>query len=123
MNFFPIAASNDAHMRSAKRERTVPIPESIIHVPGYPEKLAIFKMQASRFWQVRCWNNGKTYRKSTKSQSKRSALIFARIFYEQLMASNVVQDSSLFVTSKSTDNPANTRTTFGALAAKMYTTG
>ena len=121
MNFFPIAASNDAHMRSAKRERTVPIPESIIHVPGYPEKLAIFKMQASKFWQVRCWNNGKTYRKSTKSQSKRSALIFARIFYEQLMASNVVQDSSLFVTSKSTDNPANTRTTFGALAEKMYT--
>ena len=37
------------------------------------------------------------------------------------MASNVVQDSSLFVTSKSTDNPAKTRTTFGALAAKMYT--
>ena len=37
------------------------------------------------------------------------------------MASNVVQDNSLFLTKKSTDNPANTRTTFGALAAKMYT--
>lgn len=113
-------ASNDAHMRSAMRERTVPIPESIMHVPGYPEKLAIFKMQASKFWQVRCWNNGKTYRKSTKSQSKRSALIFARIFYEQLMASNVVHDTSLFVTSKCADKPINARTTFGAFAAKMY---
>ena len=120
MNFFATAASNDAHMRSAKRERTVPILESIIHVPGYPEKLAIFKMQASKFWQVRCWNNGKTYRKSTKSQSKRSALIFARIFYEQLMASNVVHDTSLFVTSKCVDKPVNARTTFGAFAAKMY---
>ena len=120
MNLFATAASNDAHMRSAMRERTVPIPESIIHVPGYPEKLAIFKMQASKFWQVRCWNNGKTYRKSTKSQSKRSALIFARIFYEQLMASNVVHDTSLFVTSKCVDKPVNARTTFGAFAAKMY---
>ena len=121
MEFFTTEASNDPHMRSVKRERTVPIPESIIHVPGYPEKLAIFKMQASKFWQVRCWNNGKSFRKSTKSQSKRSALIFARIFYEQLMASNVVQDSALFVTRKSTDTPVNARTTFGALAAKMYT--
>lgn len=121
MNFFATSACNDAHMRCAPRERTVPIPESIIHVPGYPEKLAIFKMQASKFWQVRCWNNGKTFRKSTKSQSKRSALIFARIFYEQLMASNVMQDASLFVTSKSVDKPATERTTFGALAAKMYT--
>ena len=120
MNFFATAASNDAHMRSAMRERTVPIPESIIHVPGYPEKLAIFKMQASKFWQVRCWNNGKTYRKSTKSQSQRSALIFARIFYEQLMASNVVHETSLFVTSKCVDKPVNARTTFGAFAAKMY---
>ncbi len=120
MNFYATTASNDAHMRSAMRERTVPIPESIIHVPGYPEKLAIFKMQASKFWQVRCWNNGKTYRKSTKSQSKRSALIFARIFYEQLMASNVLHDTSLFVTSKCVDKPVNARTTFGAFAAKMY---
>jgi len=79
-DFLAADASNDAHMRSTVRERTVPIPDSIIHVPGYPEKLAIFKMQASKFWQVRCWHNGKTFRKSTKSQSQRSALIFARVF-------------------------------------------
>lgn len=121
MIFSVTDASNDAHMRTAIRERTVPIPASIIHVPGYPEKLAIFRMQASKFWQVRCWHNGRTFRKSTKSQSKRSALIFARIFYEQLMASNAMQDTSLFVTNKSTDKPTNTRTTFGAFAAKMYT--
>ena len=120
MYFSAHQASNDAHMRSIKRERTVPIPESIIHVPGYPEKLAIFKMQASKFWQVRCWNNGKSFRKSTKSQSVRSALIFARIFYEQLMARNVVHDTSSLVCSNELDKPVNARTTFGAFAAKMY---
>lgn len=120
MYFSAHQASNDAHMRSIKRERTVPIPESIIHVPGYPEKLAIFKMQASKFWQVRCWNNGKSFRKSTKSQSVRSALIFARIFYEQLMARNVVHDTSSLVCSNELDKPVNAPTTFGAFAAKMY---
>jgi integrase len=121
MTNFSTHASNDAHARTHKRERTVPIPESVIHVPGYPEKLSIFKMQASKFWQVRCWHNGKTYRKSTKSQSMRSALIFARIFYEQLMACNVKHDTSLFVNSKSSEKSVNARNSFGMLAAKMYT--
>ena len=121
MTNFSTHASNDAHARTHKRERTVPIPESVIHVPGYPEKLSIFKMQASKFWQVRCWHNGKTYRKSTKSQSMRSALIFARIFYEQLMACNVKHDTSLFVNSKSSEKLVNARNSFGTLAAKMYT--
>jgi len=120
-DFLAADASNDAHMRSTVRERTVPIPDSIIHVPGYPEKLAIFKMQASKFWQVRCWHNGKTFRKSTKSQSQRSALIFARVFYEQLMASACTQNKSLFINSRSTDKPTVTRSTFGALATRMYT--
>jgi integrase len=118
---FNAHASNDALMRTKKRERTVPIPESIISVPGYPEKLSIFKIAASKFWQVRCWHNGKSFRKSTKSQAKRSALIFARIYYEQLMASNVTNDFSLFKNIKSIETDSNKQSTFGALAAKMYT--
>lgn len=117
---FNAHASNDAMMRTQKRERTVPIQSSIISVPGYPEKLAIFQIQASKFWQVRCWHNGKTHRKSTKSKSKRSALIFARIFYEQLMAMNVAQEHSFFTSSKTTASPANKQSTFGALAARMF---
>ena len=113
-------ASNDAHIRNEKRERTVPIPETIIAVHGYPEKLAIFKIAASKFWQVRCWNNGKTFRKSTKSQSKRSALIFARIFYEQLMATNIKNDVSLIYNKSLNETAPNKQSTFGALAAKMF---
>jgi len=107
-------------MRTQNRERTVPMPETIISVPGYPEKLAIFRIKASKFWQVRCWHNGKTFRKTTKSQSKRSALIFARIFYEQLMAASVAPDVNLFVPTECVATTGNSRTTFGALAARMY---
>lgn len=120
MHNFSTQASNDAHIRNTKRERTVPIPETIIAVHGYPEKLSIFKIAASKFWQVRCWHNGKTFRKSTKSQSKRSALIFARIFYEQLMATNIKIDVSLIDKKSLNDIAPNKQSTFGALAAKMF---
>lgn len=121
MHNFSTQASNDAHMRNTKRERTVPIPETIIAVHGYPEKLAIFKIAASKFWQVRCWHNGKTFRKSTKSQAKRSALIFARIYYEQLMAMNVKEDVSLLKNTKTNETKNDKQSTFGAIAARMYT--
>ncbi len=84
------SAANDPSpalsVRSQQRERTVPIPETLTPVPGYPQKLAVFKIAASRFWQVRCWVAGRTYRRSTQSQSLRMAQSFARQFYEQLMA-------------------------------------
>lgn len=79
-------AANDATWGASLRERTVPIPETITPVPGYPRKLVVYKMAASRFWQVRCWVNGKTYRRSSQSQSLRVAQSFARQFYEQLLA-------------------------------------
>jgi len=84
------AAANDPSpevpTRALQRERTVPIPETLTPVPGYPQKLCVFKIAASRFWQVRCWMGGRTYRRSTQSQSLRMAQSFARQFYEQLMA-------------------------------------
>jgi hypothetical protein len=88
--FLEQSAANDpsplAVLRTQQRERTVPIPETLTPVPGYPQKLAVFKIAASRFWQVRCWVAGRTYRRSTQSLSLRMAQSFARQFYEQLMA-------------------------------------
>jgi hypothetical protein len=87
--FFELSAANDSSpgvsVRTLQRERTVPIPETLTPVPGYPQKLCVFKIAASRFWQVRCWMGGRTYRRSTQSQSLRMAQSFARQFYEQLM--------------------------------------
>lgn len=73
------------------RDRTVPIPETLTPVPGYPQKLAVYKMAASRFWQVRCWVAGRTRRRSTQTESLRLALNFARHFYEQLLAEQHVR--------------------------------
>jgi integrase len=88
--FLEHSAANDSSpavaVRTQQRERTVPIPETLTPVPGYPQKLCVFKIAASRFWQVRCWVAGRTYRRSTQSQSLRMAQSFARQFYEQLMA-------------------------------------
>lgn len=83
---FSAPAMNDAAFGPATRGRTVPIPETITTLPGYPGKLVVFKMQASRFWQVRCWFKGKTYKRSTHSQSLHTAQLVARHFYAQLSA-------------------------------------
>ena len=101
--FFSGPAANDSSLGGAahqrERERTGPIPDTLTPVPGYPQKLAVFKIAASRFWQVRCWVAGRTYRRSTQTQSLRMAQSFARQFYEQLMAERhrSIEDASQLV--------------------------
>jgi hypothetical protein len=111
-----ISAANDDR---APRERTVPIPESITAVIGYPSKLVVFKIAASRFWQVRCWMDGRTYRRSTKCTSLKLAQRFARCFYEELVANKFsTHISSPRDIQGKTDNKS--QLTFGAIAAQVY---
>lgn len=130
---FADTAVNDANFGSSPRERTVPIPSSITPVPGYPSKLVVFKMAASRFWQVRCWIKGKTYKRSTQSQSLRVAQSFARTFYEQLLGqlhgfgetvtrADGLSNSSFPIVQQLDDQAMATpsRETFAALAAQMF---
>jgi len=116
-------AVNDQRYRAAQRGRTVPIPESIHPVAGYPRKLVVFKIAASRYWQVRCWVKGKTYRRSTHSLSLRVAQSFARSFYEQLVGKPVSVapvTSKPFVQQQEAErNSFKASHTFGALAAQM----
>jgi hypothetical protein len=55
-------------------------------VPGYPDKLKIYRIAASCFWQVRCYEQttGKTVQRSTGLTDKREAIKFAKHLYEQL---------------------------------------
>jgi hypothetical protein len=69
-----------------ERERTVPIPQTLTPVPGYPQKLVVFKMAASRYWQMRCWMDGRSHRRSARTESLRLALHGARLFYEEMLA-------------------------------------
>ena len=112
---YQIEAAND---RLIKRTRTVPIPSSITAVPNYPNKLVVYKIAASKYWQVRCWHAGRTHKCSTKTCNLLQAQRFARWFYEDLLV-KYSQHASLQVT---TGNYSNTpaQMTFGAVAAQVY---
>lgn len=115
-------SANDASFLTGKRERTVPIPQSITPVPGYPKKLVVFKIAASKFWQVRCWIDGKTHRKSTQTQSLRVAQSFARKFYEQLLSLKFKADVETVVASQTeiSIKKIKPKFTFAAMAAQMF---
>lgn len=69
-----------------QRHRTEPLPGTLTEVAGYPKKLKIYKLEASPYWWVRTFHDGKIYRRSTKTEVKRDALIFARSFYDQVVS-------------------------------------
>jgi len=52
------------------------------YIPNYPNKLYIYKLPASRYWWVRYFVNNNAVRKSTKTESKREAIEFAKTFYD-----------------------------------------
>lgn len=118
-----LGAANDAMVRTKQRERTVPLPETVTSVPGYPNKLSVFKMAASKFWQVRCWVAGRTHRRSTQTQSLRTAQSYARQFYELLLvqhhSSTSLDPVSASVTATG-PKPIKPHQTFGALVAQMF---
>ena len=78
MNFL---ASNDEQFFK-ERNRSLPIPQSICSIPNYPTKLRIFLTNASRYWQVKCFFEGKTICRSLRTTSKRDAIALAKQFYE-----------------------------------------
>lgn len=81
---------------------------------------------------MRCWIKGKTYKRSTQSQSLRVAQSFARTFYEQLLAQShgfglagtqgVVSHDSSPIVQQRNDLASSTQhqDTFAALAAQMF---
>lgn len=70
-----------------KASRTVPIPDSLHNVPGYPDKLKIYRMPASKFWQIRLYDEQakKTIKRSSQSEHKAEALKAAKKLYEEVV--------------------------------------
>jgi len=52
------------------------------YIPGYPNKLYIYKLQASKYWWARYFVARNAVRKSTKTESKQKAVAFAKEFYD-----------------------------------------
>jgi integrase len=69
----------------SKSTRTVPVPGSLTSVRGYPDKLKIYRIEASPFWQVRCFEGGKTVKLSTKTTDKQEAAEFAKATYNRIL--------------------------------------
>lgn len=113
------APAND-EATGQKRERTVPIPSTITRVPGYPEKLCIYKMEASCYWQVRCWIAGRTYRRSAKTQNLRVALRFAGAMYEEWLAHNYQQGAAVPAPEASSRAGTAPGISFGRLAEQLF---
>ena len=115
---YAVEAAND---QQHKRDRTVPIPHTITAVAGYPNKLVVFKIAASKFWQVRCWIAGRTHRRTTKTTSLKHAQRFARWFYENLLAQRHINtNANTNITSDGSTHTNNNQLTFGAIAAQVY---
>ena len=74
------------------RHRTGPIPETLTQVHGYPKKLVIYKLDASPYWWVRTFHNGKVHRRSTKTEVKRDAMSIARAFFDEVVSGRVLTE-------------------------------
>lgn len=120
-------AVNDNTFGLVPRGRTVPIPETITSVPGYPRKLVVYKIAASRFWQVRCWLHGKIHKRSTQCQALPQAIAAARDFYDQLVADPscaalaAAPSRSFLASAAPLPEPAvQAEHSFAVLAARMF---
>lgn len=81
------------------KARNSPIKQSFSKVQGLPDKLKIFRIAGSKYWQVRFFNHGKYIAKSLKTTEKQEAELLAQHFYSGLKTCGMVDDVELFKTS------------------------
>ncbi|WP_258182259.1 hypothetical protein [Burkholderia multivorans] len=77
----------------------MPLKDTLQSIKGYPDKLKIYLMPASTYWQVRYFDGFKTLKRSTKTSDKREAITFAKTFYEQIIAGKFTSASQAQQTS------------------------
>lgn len=77
--------ANKTATKASPRNRLTPIPDTVQTVRGYPSKLVVYRIDASAFFWVRLYFNGRYRYKSTKTASLQQAKRFAVKFYEQVL--------------------------------------
>jgi len=78
-----LVAVNDS-LFANPRARNAPIKSSMRPVSGLPDKLKIFRIAGSKYWQVRMYNYGKYTTQSLKTTDMEEANSQAKIFFEGL---------------------------------------
>ncbi len=76
-------ANDDSY--ASRQARSLPVLSSMSAVRGYPNKLKIYRIRGSRFWQARCYMDGRMYVRSTRAVEKQQATEVAKQFYEELL--------------------------------------
>jgi integrase len=71
------------------KSRLNPIKETISTIRGYPTRLVVYKIAASRFYWVRYYYLSRYHTKSTKCETLKDAKTFAIKFYEHTMLNAV----------------------------------
>lgn len=79
-------------MNTAKKtkSRLNPIKETISTIRGYPTRLVVYKIAASRYYWVRFYYINRYFTKTTKCETLKDAKNFAIKFYEHTMLNAVV---------------------------------
>ncbi len=77
------------------RARNSPIKSSFMQVEGLPEKLKIFRIAGSKYWQVRIFSHGRYIGKSLKTTDVDEAHVLAKNFYNELVMRGQVDVSAV----------------------------
>jgi hypothetical protein len=108
------------------RHRTTEIPETLESIPGYPDVLKIYHIGASPFFHTRCFMNGCTIRRSTRTDQKAGAIAFAKKFYNELLVKRaqnlpLTHSSSFEMVALDLIKAEEGRVSRGELSARMVT--
>ena len=82
---YPRTPANDDFF-FVPRARNSPIKSSFMQVEGLPEKLKIFRIAGSKYWQVRIFNYGRYVSRSLKTTDVNDAQLSAKAFYAELVS-------------------------------------
>jgi len=75
--------------RQSQSHNTLPIRGSITHIDGYPRKLVLYLMEASPYWQVRYFEDGRTFKRSTRTTNKQDAIQRAKEIFADIVINRV----------------------------------
>ncbi len=77
------------------RARNSPIKSSFMQVEGLPEKLKIFRIAGSKYWQVRIFNYGRYVSRSLKTTDVNDAKLSAKAFYAELVSRGQIPSQTI----------------------------
>ena len=83
----------------AESSRSNPIPFTMERIKGYPKKLVIYRIQASSYWWVRYYADGRYYKRSCATDVRRDAIQVAKRFYDEInfkIHQGLAESSDLF---------------------------